>query len=248
MSKKIIYSLKEYQEKYNSLLNKFLLDYKESEEIDFIIYEIEKYNICLKLVNLTIEKAFSKWFRIEYGTPLDSFDISREEYNFIFENENDSLYYKIYNDLVEPAHQKEKTIDHRTNIKQTRIVFPKIISFLKDKKKEIESKSNNPYPLIFTGDDDRAFQVFKDFISETNCDFLDFSFIFQKMKHKTERLIIAKYPHLLFMDWLFENKFINDRKLDVFKGKGSFSSKADTGKRSPRYYSIKDKYFNSDSD
>lgn len=43
MNKKIIFSAKEYKVKYNSLLESYLLEYEDFEEIDFINIEIESY-------------------------------------------------------------------------------------------------------------------------------------------------------------------------------------------------------------
>ena len=45
MNKEIIFSAKEYKEKYLSLMQSFLLEYEDYEEIDFINNEIEIYNL-----------------------------------------------------------------------------------------------------------------------------------------------------------------------------------------------------------
>jgi hypothetical protein len=44
MNKEIIFSAKEYKEKYNDLLETYLLEYEDYEEIDFINSEIQRYN------------------------------------------------------------------------------------------------------------------------------------------------------------------------------------------------------------
>ncbi len=62
MSKEIIYSFREYQEKYNSLLDEYFLEYEEIEDIDFIDNEIKNYQICLKLVNFPIDKIFNAFW------------------------------------------------------------------------------------------------------------------------------------------------------------------------------------------
>jgi hypothetical protein len=112
-----------------------------------------------------------------------------------------------------------------------------------------EGISPNPFPSIFNGTDSKAFNVFDDFAKEIiTDDFLDFSFIFQKMRKKPENLINCHIPHLLFMDWLFDNEYITNSVYDNFKDKASFSSKADTGNRSTRYYFIKDRHFPTDSE
>ena len=43
MNKEIIFSAKEYKEKYNDLLQSYLLEYEDYEEIDFINIEIQRY-------------------------------------------------------------------------------------------------------------------------------------------------------------------------------------------------------------
>jgi hypothetical protein len=40
MDKEIIFSAKEYKEKYNDLLETYLLEYEDYEEIDFVNTEI----------------------------------------------------------------------------------------------------------------------------------------------------------------------------------------------------------------
>lgn len=44
MNKEIIFSAKEYKEKYNDLLETYLLEYEDYEEIDFVNTEIQRYN------------------------------------------------------------------------------------------------------------------------------------------------------------------------------------------------------------
>lgn len=138
MSKEIFYSFKEYQEKHTSLLEKYFLEYEEAEEIDFFNSEIKNYNICLQIVNLPIDQAFNKWFRIETGTDLKVFSISEKTFNFIFEDENEKYYYKIYSDFEKLPGEAEK------KVKQSRLSFAKIISFLETKKSEIERPVNKP--------------------------------------------------------------------------------------------------------
>lgn len=143
MDKVIIYSFKEYQEKYSSSLDKYFLQYEEIEEIeeiDFIINEIEKYNICLQIINFPIHVAFNRFFRIEYGSNLKTFSIPQEIFDFIFANENADYYYKIYRDLIGSTIQSPSSMeDGERKIIQTRLIFSKIISFLETKKSELET-------------------------------------------------------------------------------------------------------------
>ncbi|MBG6109344.1 uncharacterized protein YbaR (Trm112 family) [Flavobacterium sp. CG_9.10] len=105
------------------------------------------------------------------------------------------------------------------------------------------AQNTNPFPEIFNGDDDKAFNVFNDFAIEVTDYYLDYSFIFQKMKSKEENLIKSNYRHKSFMNWLLENKFITEKTHNDFFDKETFSSKADKGMRPTRYYSIKNRHF-----
>lgn len=135
MRKEIIYSFKEYEEEYHLLLDEYFAEYAESEEVDFINSEIENYNSCLQIVKLPIDKVFNRWFRIEIGSDLKTVSTSHELYNFIFENENEKYYYKIYSDITASPGEIEK------KVKQARLSFAKIIEFLKNKKSELETNS-----------------------------------------------------------------------------------------------------------
>jgi hypothetical protein len=140
MSKEIFYSFKEYQEKYNGLLDEYYLEFEEYEEIDFIEYEIQKYNVCLQIVNLPIEQAFCRWFRIEKGSDLKTFSISEKTFYIIFENENEQYYYKIYRDFDVITGGVEK------KVRQARVIFPKIISFLEQRKLSFETNTKTETP------------------------------------------------------------------------------------------------------
>ena len=121
--------------------------------------------------------------------------------------------------------------------------------YAEDKEKNKAKRNNlNPFPQIFNCDDNRAYNVFKDWADGLTDKFLDYSFIFQKMISEKENLIRKKYPHLSFMLFLKENNFINKIEYEVFTKRASFSSKADSPPRLTRYYNIKDKYYPDDSD
>jgi hypothetical protein len=139
MDIKIIYSLKEYQESFQSLLGNYLLQYEEIEEIDFVISEIKKYKICFQIISLPIESAFNIYFRIESKTmDLIAFSLTQEILDSIFLNENSDYYFKMYQDLVKPLIGNGSMADCEKKIIQTRMVFPKIISFLETIKSELE--------------------------------------------------------------------------------------------------------------
>ena len=118
--------------------------------------------------------------------------------------------------------------------------FIKLSGVIKESKvNSLEGK--NRHPNIFTGNDNKAFNLFDDFTKEITDRYQDYSFIFQKMKD--ENLIIRRVMHKEFMEWLYSNKYINEGCYKIFLDKESFSKKYDRGMRSTRYYNIKNKYF-----
>jgi hypothetical protein len=138
MDIEIIYSLKEYQEIYTISLDKYLLEYEESEKIDFVNSEIKKYSICLHIINFPKETAFNRFFRIESKwMDLQAFSLTQEILDFIFSNENDNYYFKMYHDLI--GSHNGTSGDCERKVIQTRLIFPKIISFLQNKKSELDA-------------------------------------------------------------------------------------------------------------
>jgi hypothetical protein len=119
------------------------------------------------------------------------------------------------------------------------------ISLYAEDKETNKAKRNNlnPFPQIFNCDDNRAYNVFKDWADGLTDKFLDYSFIFQQMISEKENMIRKKYPHLSFMLFLKENNFLNQKEYEDFTEKASFSKKANNAIRLTRYYKIKDKYF-----
>lgn len=198
MSKKIIYSSKEYEEEYPLLFDKYYLEYKEVEEIDFINNEIKNYSICLQIVNLPIDQAFDRWFRIETGTDLKTFSISEKTFNIIFEDENKKHYHKIYNDFRESSDGMEK------KVKQSRLSFAKIISFLETKKSEIVTNSQiimeAENTLNWNGNQTEFIELIKALIENGNI-------------KGTQTEIISKLSTVFNIDIKNQNKLINDLKL-----------------------------------
>jgi hypothetical protein len=117
------------------------------------------------------------------------------------------------------------------------------ISLAVEEKGKLQDSQKNPFKGIFEGDDNRAYNVFKDWADGLTDKFLDYSFIFQQMISKKENLIREKYPHLSFMTFLKENNFLTQKEYEDFTEKASFSKKANNAIRLTRYYKIKDKYF-----
>lgn len=226
MSKEIIYSLKEYQEKYNSSLEKYFLEYKEIEEIDFINDEIEKYNICLQIINFPIRVAFSWFFRIEYGINLKTFSIPQETFDFIYANENADYYYKIYNDIIEPVKQNHSLKeDCERKIKQTRLIFPKIISFLQAKKIAIGTTSRLGYPAT----ENKQLKKLNDFvfnISDKVTFVQELKLLFPNEKGKTLKAIIniLKVQNILIIGDREFKAFYDALKIEFNRDIGTYTS------------------------
>jgi len=106
--------------------------------------------------------------------------------------------------------------------------------------KNIKSESKNPFPLIFTGDNDKTFVLFEKFVTTHIIDkYTDFSFIFQQMKHNG---YISDIKHLKFMKWLNENNYISEKEYEGFKEKNTFKSlnKCSFGTRLNLYLKLKE--------
>src|SRR5690606_5138964 len=82
-----------------------------------------------------------------------------------------------------------------------------IIKEPQSKVKEIQ----NPYSEIFKGDDNINFLIFKNYSEKYIIDFYaDYSFLFQKMKSKTENRL-HNVKHLDFMIWLKNHNYISEK-------------------------------------
>ena len=124
MNKEIIYSIKEYQEKYALALGDFCKN-TEFDEIDFITTEIDCYNVYLTSLNV--------YKRIRYRTVNEPF----LDEDTIFLNTNGASYDFIIEAL------KNKALSESLNrtdgiMSNYKIHFNKIILFLGTKKKELE--------------------------------------------------------------------------------------------------------------
>jgi hypothetical protein len=144
MVRKIIFTAKEYKEKYFSLMQSFLLEYEDYEEIDFINNEIEIYNLYKN--DVTYYKEFwnieqTNGYLCSHGTDAPDEQITdlvvgwREKRNatFICDAEPESFY-----------------IDKPLCLKIA-ISFNKIIQFLEHKKgNPIQSKNNSKASLTIS--------------------------------------------------------------------------------------------------
>ncbi|WP_310379607.1 RteC domain-containing protein [Flavobacterium sp.] len=132
----IIYSAQEYSNEYEILKSQYFSKFKEVEEIDFINTEIENYKLYSKIVKLPIDRVFNRLWNIDIGTDLKTFSITQELKDFVMENHK--AYCKLYYDIVDK--NRLTNINSDVEIEQSRLIFPKIISFLENKKSEIENQ------------------------------------------------------------------------------------------------------------
>ena len=111
MYKEIIFSAKEYKEKYNDLLETYLLEYEDYEEIDFINIEIQRYIdfiTDLKQLEITLN------YLTDLGSDIDAVISESQLYTFHYIDFLNSFDYK----------KRDRSI----------LSFTKIIDFLKIKK------------------------------------------------------------------------------------------------------------------
>jgi hypothetical protein len=211
---------------YNYNLKRFLRANEGTTELDFIDSEILKNEKILEDIPMLIDTDLIQIIESNYTTTQKTFPNYKGYILSQLEKERKKLsrkrqgYLNGIEDLITRKNRLPQSVQRATKIQST-----------------------NPFPEIFNGDDDRAFNVFKDFAIEVTDYYLDFSFIFQKMKGKKENLIKSNYRHKTFMKWLLENEFIKEKVYDDFLEKETFSTKADRGMRATRYYSIKNRHY-----
>ena len=118
MDKEIIFSAKEYKEKYNDLLETYLLEYEDYEEIDFVNTEIQRYNNSINDLE-QLENYIQEIVNRDWTPP----------------NVNKSLLKMCCNEFFDGG------IDY---IKRDRSIlsFTKIIDFLKIKKQNPKNENN----------------------------------------------------------------------------------------------------------
>jgi len=119
MNKEIIFSAKEYKEKYNDFLQSYLLEYEDYEEIDFINKEIERYSgLIIDLEQL--EMTLDYW--------------EHNDYNIAFIISESQLYTFHYIDFLDSFDYKKRD--------RSILSFTKIIEFLDIKKQDPKNENN----------------------------------------------------------------------------------------------------------
>ncbi|SCY25589.1 hypothetical protein [Flavobacterium caeni] len=240
----IITTLKSYQDRYKSRLENHLAEYEDYDEEHFLDSEIKYFNHCYQSVCISYENYMgideseypsASVYAYTLYKPYSGFKPIQEIYELVLDDECEGT----------DGFDLDKA-------EKLQLSFKKIISHLEDLRFNLiafgttESAPKNPYPDIFTSY--QAYLVFKDFTENITDYYLDFSFIFHKMKSTSEKLIHNRVKHKEFMEWLRVEKFISISTYEDFDIKASFSTKADRGMRPTRYYTIKNRHFPSDSD
>lgn len=119
MDKEIIFSAKEYKEKYNDLLQSYLIEYEDYEEIDFINIEIQRYTdfiTDLEQLEVTLN------YLTDLGSDIDAVISESQLYTFHYIDFLDSFDYK----------KRDRSI----------LSFTKIIEFLDIKKQDPKNENN----------------------------------------------------------------------------------------------------------
>jgi hypothetical protein len=141
MVRKIIFTAKEYKEKYFSLMQSFLLEYEDYEEIDFINNEIEIYNLYKNDVTY-----YTEFWHIEqtngylcsHGTDAPDEQITDKVVGW----------HKTRNAMFICDAEPESFYIDKPLCLKIAISFNKIIQFLEHKKENpIQSKNNSKASL-----------------------------------------------------------------------------------------------------
>lgn len=119
MNTEIIFSAKEYKEKYSDLLESYLLEYEDYEEIDFINIEFQRYNDFISDLE-QIEQTFQNW--IDMGSDIDCIISESQLYTFHYIDFLDCFDYDKRNRSI--------------------LSFTKIVEFLEIKKQNPKNENN----------------------------------------------------------------------------------------------------------
>jgi hypothetical protein len=233
--------LKKYIVPFSEELNKNLLISSDgkNDKIKYYLYELREINLFFKN---------PEYIKLLFQSPILDKSLTTE-YNLVI------ISHYLYNLAIEEIQYccikyniDFLSICNEVNFDCSNFDCSISLSFEEKQKNKEKLKNLNPFPQIFNCDDNRAFNLFKEWADGLTDKFLDYSFIFQTMISVKENLIRKKYPHLSFMLFLKENNFLNKVEYEDFTKKASFSSKADSPVRLTRYYKIKEKYYPPNSD
>lgn len=239
----------------NNLLNGNYTDL-EKTKIESYIYSILLEFILLKKLFNKIYLMHDRKF-IDFECNIDTTIIShnidkiRENcYKMLLKhkskNSNKNQLDKLINSMIEMDYFDENN-NHEHDIKYLQHKLDQLTNQeLSTSKVCIEEQ--NPYPLIFTGNDNKTFVLFDSFCKQHILDkYIDFSFLFQQMKFNG---YIRDIKHLNFMKWLYQNNYLTQNEYSVFIIERSFRSlkKCAFGTRVDLYLKLQKSIIHSNSD
>lgn len=188
MEKKVIFTLKEYKERYNEILESFICEYEDYEEIDFINEEIEKYKIYLKNTKL-----------VDHGTYTDNYKpfVLLEGWDIV-----DEIINKIEIDTLDHKGNKHGVRYDALLCRKLDISFTKIISFLENKKpQQIQNDTPTNYNgLKWLGSQTDFMELIKALIQNEN------------LKGR-QKVIIQTLSNVFNIEIKNPNKLMNDIKI-----------------------------------
>jgi hypothetical protein len=122
MNREIIFTAKEYKEKYNGLMQSYLLEYEDYEEIDFVNNEIKRYRDFIKDVKCMIIEKMCEASGMQFYSTAEMLGMP-DIYQRLIDFRLEKKCVINFPDLIDD--QKEKILI---------LSFNKIIDFLEHKK------------------------------------------------------------------------------------------------------------------
>lgn len=200
MGKKIISSKNEYEINYNKLLENFKSIFDEVDEIDFVNDEIQDYKLYSIIVASRTNVVFNPMFNVFDG--LASKEEGYTEDIIKIFKENKSVYYSIREVLgLDPIYWTLFTEieDIDIKVRQLRLGFSKILTFLEQRKLSLETNTITETPK----------KDFKDFFKEhINIDKIE---VIQKKYKDFDGKKMAYVIYLLHKEFNVINYSLNSR-------------------------------------
>lgn len=239
------------------------------QQIDKVISEKDySADSILKIKAISFSELMSYTLHTkEWGNPkeLPKLELTYQS-NAVESNLDEVLRYlkrKIYVEVADrnsqlPFHKREQDLKDaiksmsRIDYENGTKFFAEEKEFFRDLKENLSDSENiqivqpteNSFPDIFRGSNNKAFLLFKDFLDHHIIDpFVDLSFLYQQLKADN---LIHQVKHLQFTNWLKDNDFITGKVFENIIEQGSFRSlrKSSSGHRLNNYQNIKEKHLN----
>lgn len=216
--------LKTYSDNYN-------LDLLDSLRKDIWLYiETEKEDLECSFDPFGKEEAVNEWVKKGKEIPY----LERKSFEEL--NENQKAKRLKLNIEIEPTIDFEK------------IMFPFEFYSLRNFQLKIVQKIDEiESNLSLENFDDNifkslsAFKLFLEYNKNITSPYIDYSFIFQQMKHDK---LIHEIKHRFFINWLIDNQFIKGKIKDDFEVKGELRSleKSTSSNRLNNYLNLKERF------